>query len=123
MAQSVAFYIPLTVTLAANGQGSLIYVVPQTATLHVKGWVWKSAGAFNVVGIQDNTGIQFTNATQTVPIPSDFLPILSTPNNWMFELPLVIDLIGGKSLNINLIDTSGSSNLIKAMLYAVQDYA
>lgn len=123
MAQSVAFHIPLSVTLAGSGQGTLQYVVPQTAVLHVKGWIWKSAGAFNVIGIQDNTGIQFTNATQTNPIISTFLPAEDTPNDWMFQFPLVIDLIGGKSLNINLIDTSTSSNLVQAMLYAVQDYA
>lgn len=123
MAQQVVFHIPLNITLAANSQGTLQYVVPQTATLHVKGWIWKSAGAFNIVGIQDNTGIQFTNATQTVAIDSDFLPRKDTPNDWMFQFPLEILLIGGKSLNINLIDTSGSTNAVEAMLYAIQDYA
>lgn len=120
--KTYSFLIPLSVTVSANAQGTLIYVVPQTAILTIKGWIWKSTDTFAVVSIQDNTGIQFTNAIINTPIDSDFLPKKDTPNDVMYNFPLEIELDGGKSLNIGVLDTSGSGNTIQAMLYGIQKY-
>src|SRR5438045_4084118 len=120
--KSYAFLIPLSKALAGYGQGTLSYSVPQNAVLHLQGWQWKATAGFNVIGFGDNTGIQFTTATQTEPIDSAFLPVAATPNDFLFNLPMIIDLIGGYQVIINLLDTSGNNNTVKLLLYGVIDY-
>lgn len=122
MAKSYAFLIPLQKSVAGNGSDSLQYSVPQNAVLHIKDWQWLSDGIFDLVGFGDNTGLQFTSATQTQPIHSSMLPTLAVANDVYAELPLQIDLLGGYQIIANVVDKSTSTNVIKVVLRGIIEY-
>lgn len=104
------------VVLAANGTGTFSQPIPNTQKLSLKEWVYSSTGAFQVTGIRDSSGRNYTNASPSIPIPSALLP--SAANNFnaihWFEPELVIP--GNIILYIDFKDTSGAGNTINLLL-------
>ncbi len=120
--KTIPFLIPLTVVLAANGVGNLSFAVPQNWILHIRQWWFTSTGIFRINQLQDSTGVNYTNATQSVPIPSTFL---QNPGNAFLSINTFlhdIDLDGGKSIIIQVQDTSVAGNTINAVLNCMVDY-
>jgi len=120
--KTIPFLIPLSVLLTANGVGNLSFSVPQNWILHIRQWWFTSTGIFRINQLQDSTGVNYTNATQSIPIPSTFL---QNPGNAFiahnsFLSP--IDLDGGKSIIIQVQDTSVAGNTVSALLNCLVDY-
>lgn len=114
------FIIELDATIAANGTTTLNYNVGPNEQIDVHEFRFDSTGTFGINDIRDNQGNHFTNATPTNPIPSINLQdaALSTIGIKQFPIPLTIK--GSTALQIEVKDSSGSSNTVKFTLMCVR---
>lgn len=120
--KTIPFLIPLNVVLAGNATGNLSFAVPQNWILHIKQWWFTSTGVFRINQLQDSTGVNYTNATQSVAILSTFLQNPGNQFRAMYDFLANIDLDGGKQIIIQVQDTSGAGNTINALLNCTVDY-
>lgn len=121
MAIQIPYLLLAPVTLAANGQNTFNYPVPQGQKLYIKQLFFTSTGAFKLVGLSDAAGTNYTNVTPASGIPSTLLASGSNNNNAVidFEPELIIE--GGNQLNITLLDTSNSTNTVSLLLNTAKD--
>lgn len=119
---TIPFLIPIQATVTANQQANLQYTVPQNWKLHIGKMWFSSTGIFRINLLQDNSGINYTSATQSAPIDSVFLQNPQNSNLSFQGFYVPIDLDGGKQIIILVQDTSGAGNTIKALLSCTADY-
>jgi len=117
--KQIPFFIPLNVVLAANGIGNLSYAVPSLWILHV---FFTSTGAFRINAFGDSTGVNYTNASQSVPILSTFLSIPTTANIGLMPFQHSLDLDGNKTLTIQVQDLTAAPNTINSVLNCMVEY-
>lgn len=120
--KQIPFWIPLNVVLAANAIGNLSFAVPSLWVLHVFQVFFTSTAAFRINSFADSTGINYTNASQSIPILSTFLSIPSTANIGLLNLMHTLDLDGNKTLTIQVQDTSGAPNTINSVWNSMIEY-
>lgn len=120
--KQIPFWIPLTVILAASGIGNLSFAVPSLWVLHVYQVFFTSTGIFRINAFNDSTGINYTNASQSVPILSTFLSIPTTANIGLLQLQHTLDLDGNKLLTIQVQDTSAAPNTVNSVLNCMVEY-
>lgn len=110
------FILLLEETIAASSPGTLHYQAGPREEIHLKRWLQVATSTFNVTDIRVNGSVHFTNANTVKEIPSTFIPTPANDYNTLpgFEIDLVIPK-GGR-LDIDVEDTSGSSNVVTLAL-------
>jgi len=112
MAQDIPYQLFLSVSLAASGQGTMTYQVPQGQTLELDEFVFTSTGSFKVVGIRNAGGINFTNATPSNGIFSTMFGNAANNFNVMRDFKPNLVIVGGDTLYIDVLDTSVAANVV-----------
>lgn len=120
---TIPYFITMQKTLAGNGTDQLTFNVPQNWRMKLRNIYFLSSNAFDIIGIQDNGGTQYTNATQNVAINVDYFTFenasgIIAPNNFVSDLVLE----GGSAILIGIKDTSGSSNTVRCLITAEVEY-
>jgi len=101
-------------TVSANGTDTVSIDIPTGTTFKFKEVHFKSDGTFKITKIYDEaTNDQYLSGT----IYSD---MLKDRNANAFDLPENIELKGPTKLNIEVTDTSGSSNTIVFALFGTE---
>lgn len=117
----IPYQLLAQISLTASGQGTFTYPVPQGQKLNIDEMVFTSTGIFNLVGLSNSNGLQYTNATPAQGIPS--ANFANGANNFNaikdFRPDLVIN--GGEQLIITVLDTSVAINVIKLLLNCSRD--
>lgn len=116
------FLLVLEGTLASGGVGTLQYSVPPSEDLEVHGVVHTSTGTFNITGMRTSDGVSYTNASQSVEIPSTAIPSVANGYNaiWALATPLLVE--GSNSLYIDLEDSSAGSNTVTLILNCIRRF-
>lgn len=112
MATQIPFELFLTATLAASGQGTMTYPVPQGQSIEIDEFTFSSTGAFKVVGIRNAGGTNFTNASPTNGIPSTMLGNSANNFNVIRDFKPNLVISGGDVLYIDVLDTSAAPNTV-----------
>lgn len=108
----IPYLLLAKVTLAGNGQGSFTYPVPQGQTLTLREMYFSATGAFNLIGLYDANGINYSNVSSSQGIPSTVLASGANNNNALKDLIPDLVVVGGNQITLLLLDTSGSSNTV-----------
>jgi len=104
------------ITLLASGQGSFSYAVPQGQKLSIDEMVFTSTGAWSLIGLSNANGLQFTNATGAIGIPSTLYANGANNNNAVKDFKPDIVINGGDTLTITILDTSAAGNVVTILL-------
>lgn len=109
---SLPFLIPLNGTLSANGTLQLSFQVPSGQKYLIDKLVQVSTSTFNIIDIVDSDGMRYTSATQSNGLPNTLLKDGADNYHGVNPFETPIEVGGGKTLYIELLDTSGSSNTV-----------
>ena len=106
-----------SVALSANGSGELTFRVG--ANEHFEGHkiAFVKTSTFSITTIKNDSGLPFTNADTDDPITSTLLPTTITDQNNPIEFDAVLVIEKNDALTIQVLDTSGSSNTLRAVIY------
>lgn len=117
----IPYWLLGKVSLLASGQGSFIYPIPQGQTLNIKDMVFQATGAFSLIGIYDSNGMNYTDATAALGIPSVALANGANNNNSirLFMPDLVVK--GGTQISFVLLDTSAGANTVNLVFNCSRD--
>lgn len=118
---TIPYLLIATISLLASGQGSFIYPVPPGQVLRLDELVFVSTGIFNLIGLYNASGLQFTNATGSNGIPSSLLANGANNFNCIKDLKPDLVIPGGDSLNIVLLDTSVAVNTVRIIINSQKD--
>jgi len=101
-------------TVSANSTETVSIDIPTGATFKFRTVHFRSDGTFKITKIYDEaTNDQYLSGT----LYSD---MLKDRNANVFEVPETIELKGPTKLNIEVVDTSGSSNTIVFALFGTE---
>lgn len=113
------FSIPLSGQIASDGTLTVSYQVPTNQELEVHNMVHVSDGAFSIIDIYDSEGTRYTNATQSNGIPNTLLKDGADDYHGINPFAEILNLKGGRTLYINLFDTSSGANDVAIVLNCV----
>lgn len=113
MTSIIPYELFLSSVLTALGTGTLTYQVPPNQTIEIDEFVFIATGTFNVVGIRNGGGMQFTNATPSNGIPSTMIANGLNQFNIIKDFKPNLIVLGGDSLYIDVIDTSAAGNTVR----------
>jgi hypothetical protein len=113
MANTLPYELFLSSVLTAGGTGTMSYQVPPGQKLIIDEFVFISTGAFNVVGMRNGGGQQFTNATPSNGIPSTMLANGLNQFNVIKDFKPNLEIQGGDTFYIDIIDTSAAPNTVR----------
>lgn len=116
MTTIIPYELFLQSVLTAGGSGTMSYQLPPSQTLELDEFVWTSTGIFNLVGLRNGNGLQFTNATPSNPIPSTMLGNAANNFNLIRDFKPNLVIKGGDTLYIDVIDTSIAANTVKILI-------
>jgi len=116
MPKTHTFFITERVTLNADGTGTWQYTVGNGEVFDIHGFFTSSTGAYDITDIRDSTGLHYTNASVNNPIPSVDFPSGANENNHIGEFPQPIHIDGGVTIYVDVIDTSGSGNVVDLLM-------
>lgn len=116
----IPFFPVLEATLSANSVATLSYTIPTNEKLLIYGLWFQSGGTFNVYGIRNSGGLNFTNASQSTEIPGSFFQDFDTSNIGLTEFRVPIELPGGTTFYLDIEDSSGGSNTVTFILDCVR---
>ena len=117
MAHSYFAYNESVVT--ANSTATLSHQVAGNQQYDISQVLLRSTGAFDVLGIRDSLGNQYTNAGSGNGISEVFFDDVANANNTLKSLPLPIVVGNAVTFFIDVIDTSGSENTVEMLLVGV----
>lgn len=108
----IPYSLVLEATLTSGGTATVSYPVPVGESLELTDMIFVSTGIFNITGIRDSSGRNYTNASLSVEIPSSVLKSGANAFNAHnpFSIPLVIE--GGTVFYIDLEDSSAAGNTV-----------
>lgn len=118
----VPFILAGNVTVAGNASGRITLPVSANEEMEIEAMFQKSTGAFDITGLTDSQGRQFSNASSGNPVDSDFIQDVATSNRGWYKFMVPVQLPGATSLYIDVKDTSGSSNTIELAFSAKRKY-
>jgi hypothetical protein len=120
---TIPYYVALSVTLSANQTAQMSYQVPQNWKMKIISlYELSKTGNYQVTGISDNGGINYTNATQSTPIAEGAFENWVTADGTPSNLPVPLELEGASQILIQLKDTSAAPNTVTWLLKCVVDY-
>ena len=118
---SVPYFLQLNAVLGAAGTGTLSFTVPKNEGLQLRQVRFSSTGAFNVTDIRDSAGQHYTNASSANPIPSTELQNAASANIGIQALDIELNLVGGVTFYVDLVDTSGAGNTVRVLFTGVRE--
>ncbi len=109
------FWFTDTIALGASAAGDAILTVSSGETGRIRRILFESTGAFSITGLKDATGLAFSDARASDPIPSAALVIdqLDLAGVQHFDPPL--ELEGPNQLTLSLLDTSAAPNTVRVI--------
>lgn len=117
----IPYLLEMQTVLAANGTGTLTYTVPNNESLELHAFIISSTGTFNVTGIRVTGGNNITNAGSNLPIPDVHFKKTGNDFNGLHKFIIPLMLLGGGTLYIDVVDTSGAGNTIRTTFNCVRD--
>lgn len=111
MAKKPFIYVD-TVTLAGNGSGTWSVNIGAGETARFRRMVYASTGAFSITGIRDSSNNPFGNAAPNEPLRSTVLSKVSDTVEGIGRFDPMIEIVGPRALNIDVVDTSGAGNTV-----------
>lgn len=118
---SIPFWVSLNVTLTASGSGTVQYDVGTKNTFTIEQILQKSAQATNVTDISDSFGNKYGNITASNPMDINAWCDLAADNNVPANVAKPIVIQSNSSINISLVDTSGSGGAVQIVLSGTLD--
>lgn len=115
------YQLVLSSTLAALATGTMNYPIPNNEGLQLGQLYFVSTGAFSITDIRDSAGKHYTNASPSNPIPSTLLQNAQTAYESLRNLPIPIVIEGGKTLYVDIVDTSNAPNTVKLLFNGIRD--
>lgn len=101
-----------SVSLSANGTGTITFKVPSGKRWVIRKLTWTSTGTYDITDIRDTgTGTHYNSGD----IPSGALRNFTSDDILLFEPP--IELTGPTNLVFDLTDTSGASNTVELVIW------
>ncbi len=113
------FIVVIKVSLTSGADGSGIYNVDSGNTFTIREIRQKSTSTFDITGIQDQQGQDFTNASTSLPIDGNYFPDILVDNNNPSILPSPIVIQPSGLIRFLLKDTSGSANDVFIYLHGI----
>lgn len=107
--------VQLIATVGALGTASPSYTVPSNERLIIRECRVLSTGAFSINDIRDSGQRHYTNASAALPLPSTYFQHVDSPNLGNTELTPPIEIEGGATFTVDVVDTSGAGNTIRLM--------
>lgn len=111
MAKKPFIYVD-TVVLAGNGSGTWSVNIGAGETARFRRMIYASTGAFSITGFRDSSNNPFANAAPNEPLRSTVLAKVTDNSEGISRFEPTIDIVGPRSLNIDLLDTSGAGNTV-----------
>ncbi len=109
------FWFTDTIALGANAAGDAILEVSSGEIGRIRRLIFTSSGAFSITGLKDATGLAYSNARVSDPIPSTTLVIDQPDLAGVQHFDPPLDLEGPNQLTVTLLDTSGSANTVRVI--------
>lgn len=111
-----------TLVLTANATSSLRFDVGAGEKATFKRTMFKSTGAFSIVGIRDSSGLQFSNASANDPIPSTMLKTgVTDVEQGQYFMP-DLEILGPAALLLDILDTSGAGNTVRCLIEGSKEF-
>lgn len=111
MAKKPFLYVD-TVTLAGNGSGTWTVNIGAGETARFRKMRYASTGAFSITGIRDSSNNPFGNAAPNEPLRSTLLTKVTDTVEGLNMFDPMIEIVGPRAFNIDLLDTSGAGNTV-----------
>ena len=109
------FWFTDTIALGANATADAILPVSSGEIGRIKRLVFSASGAFSITGLKDSTGLAYSNARVSDPIPSTALVDAAIDLAGIQEFEPPLELEGPNQLTITILDTSGSANTVRVI--------
>jgi hypothetical protein len=107
--------VQLYAVLGALGTASPSYTVPSNERLIVRECRVLSTGAVSITDIRDSGNRHYTSASAAIPLPSTYFQHVDSPNLGNTELTPPIEVEGGATFTVDIVDTSGGANTVRLM--------
>lgn len=111
-----------TVVLSANGNGSFRFDIGAGEKGTFKRMMFKSTGAFSIVGLRDSSGLQFSNVNTNDPIPSTMLKTGVTDIEQAQYFDPILEIVGPAALLIDILDTSAAGNTCRCVIEGSKEF-
>lgn len=113
---SIPYFLRLQGVIAvAGGVSTVSYQVPALQTLHINKLIYTSTGLWGFYSIRNTNGRQYTNASQAIPLLSQFFQQGASPNIGVLEFPYELVIIGSDGIFFDIIDMSAAANTVQLM--------
>lgn len=109
------FWFTATIALGASASADAILTVSSGETGRLKRLVFQSSGAFSITGLKDATGLAYSDARASDPIPSTALVIDQPDLAGVQHFDPPLELEGPNQLTITLLDTSAAANTVRVI--------
>lgn len=120
---TIPYLVTIPISVSSNQIGNGSFNVPQNWKLELRSMYAQSTGAFDITNITSNDGTQYSNATQSTPLDGSFFdPTNVNQGDSPSLLPTLLELEGGSSIQVQIKDTSGSTNTVKVMFSGIATY-
>mgnify|MGYP000353685050 CR=1 FL=1 len=115
------YFLTAKVSVSANSTGDITIRTDANETLYLHKIAFKSTGSFEIFDWEDSRGNSFTNATSSVTIASDVLPLEQSALDNYIELPEPIVIEPATVHTISVKDTSGAANTIRFFAVGIRE--
>lgn len=113
------FSIPFEEALASGGTITFEYQAPTNQQYEIHGLMYVSTGGFDITDLYDSEGNRFTNATVSNGIDSGLLLSGGDDNNGINPFSEMFVLEGGRSIHIQIQNTSLAANTVNMVLFGI----
>ena len=110
------FWFTQTLSLGANASQQARFPVASGETGRFKRIVFAASGAFSITRIEDETGLAYSDASVSNPIPSTALIDAATDDAGIQHLDPPAEIEGPGALLLTILDTSGAANTVRLIL-------
>lgn len=110
------FLADVTTSIGANATSDLVYTVPSNEKFTITHVLQRATAAASIVQITDTSGKDFTNFSDSIDLPLEFIADVAGNNNGLYELPQPIVLEGGIQIRWRIKDLSGASNEVHILM-------
>jgi len=110
------FILTDSVTVSANGTGTLELSIGATEEFEGASIHFLSTGSFQITSIKDSGGKPYTDADSTNVIDSTLFTTSRSQNKGVQDFYAKLQLVPNTTLFIDVKDTSGSSNTIRCYI-------
>ena len=115
------YFLVAKVSLSANSTGTISITTDANETIYLYKIAFQSTGSFEIFDWEDSRGNSFTNATSSVTIGSDLIPLKQTTLDSYIDLPEPIVIEPASVHTISVKDTSGAANTVTFFAVGIRE--